>query len=63
MKTLSFADYVPEPLQHLTETTKQDNISDFIYCLAMEKKLSNQQVRRLCEIAGVSYPPQQLEVV
>jgi hypothetical protein len=38
------------------------HLSDFIYCLSMEKNLSDQQVKRLCEIAGIDYPPQQLDL-
>ena len=59
MKTLSFADYVPEPLRHLTEPMQKEQISDFLFCLACSRNLSDQEVMALCSIAGVSYPPVQ----
>lgn len=35
--------------------------SDFIFCVACNRNLSNQEVMALCGIAQVPYPPEQIK--
>lgn len=60
-KTFSFADYVPDELQHLCQPPKDAEKSDFIYGLACQYNLKERAVRELCAIAEIDYPPKKLE--
>jgi hypothetical protein len=57
---INFADYLPNPLQHLCNP-KDAEKSDFIYGLACQYNLKERAVRELCAIAEIDYPPKQME--